>query len=40
MDLQQLNKEAAFRVLKNAKDLVVNQKYKILKLNVSKTKYH
>jgi hypothetical protein len=39
MDLQKLNKATSYKELKNIKDLHINQKYKIVKLRFSKTKF-
>lgn len=39
MNLEKLNKETSYKPLKNIKNLVINQKYKIVQLRVGKTKY-
>ncbi|KAJ8912177.1 hypothetical protein NQ315_006144 [Exocentrus adspersus] len=39
MDLQKLNSATSYKELKNVKDLPINQKYKIVQLRFSKTKY-
>lgn len=39
MDLDQLNKQTSYKELRHAQELVVNQKYKLVKLRISKTKY-